>query len=357
MLALFKSSRLRSSALSSSIHAAMQWTSAPNIAGAPLPQRARSYWKAWTSALGERLERLLEAERAQLPPWFVVGFGTGIAAWFALGRPRRLGRVPVSRRRAWRWRLCARRTDEADGRSAGSRCAAALGCALVWVRARVGRGAAARSAGGRVASTRRIERVEPMVAQGHGSADPGAERPGASAAGPGFGRSRTKRRRGWRRGATVRLRARLMPPPPMALPGTYDFARDAWFQRDRRGRARRLGPVERGRAGPERRARCRAAPARAAYSRAAARQRGRDRHRLRDRRPECGQPGGCRRDAAQRAHASAVGQRAAHRRRGRRGDAPEPQAAGAERAAGAALQPGAGVRRRSPPLRASATRC
>ena len=37
--------------------------------------------------MGERLERLLEAERAQLPPWFVVGFGSGIAAWFALGRP------------------------------------------------------------------------------------------------------------------------------------------------------------------------------------------------------------------------------------------------------------------------------
>jgi len=28
----------------------------------------------------------------------------------------------------------------------------------------------------------------------------------------------------------VQLRARLAPPPPMALPGTYDFARDAWFR-------------------------------------------------------------------------------------------------------------------------------
>ena len=31
-------------------------------------------------------------------------------------------------------------------------------------------------------------------------------------------------------GAVVELRARLAPPPPMALPGTYDFARDAWFK-------------------------------------------------------------------------------------------------------------------------------
>ena len=52
---------------------------------APLPQRARSYWKTRYSAAQEALERVLEAERAQLPPWFVVGFGAGIAAWFALG--------------------------------------------------------------------------------------------------------------------------------------------------------------------------------------------------------------------------------------------------------------------------------
>jgi hypothetical protein len=51
---------------------------------APLPQRARSYWKTRFSAFHEELEKLLEAERAQLPPWLVVGFGTGIAAWFAL---------------------------------------------------------------------------------------------------------------------------------------------------------------------------------------------------------------------------------------------------------------------------------
>jgi hypothetical protein len=30
---------------------------------------------------------LLEAERAQLPSWFVVGFGSGIAARFGLNEP------------------------------------------------------------------------------------------------------------------------------------------------------------------------------------------------------------------------------------------------------------------------------
>src|SRR3954447_17214201 len=66
----------------------MQRTSAPNIGEAPLPQRARSYWKTRFSALHEELEKLLEAERAQLPPWLVVGFGSGIGAWFALDEPR-----------------------------------------------------------------------------------------------------------------------------------------------------------------------------------------------------------------------------------------------------------------------------
>ena len=65
----------------------MQWTSAPNIGEAPLPQRARGYWKARFSAAREELERLLEAEHTQLPPWAVVGLGTGIAAWFALDQP------------------------------------------------------------------------------------------------------------------------------------------------------------------------------------------------------------------------------------------------------------------------------
>ena len=56
--------------------------------GAPLPQRARGFWKAQFSAARERIEAFLEAERAQLPPWAVVGFGTGIAAWFALDTQR-----------------------------------------------------------------------------------------------------------------------------------------------------------------------------------------------------------------------------------------------------------------------------
>src|SRR3954467_10566224 len=111
----------------------MQWTSAPNIGEAPLPQRARGYWKTRFSAAGEGLEKLLEAERAQLPPWFVVGFGSGVAAWFALDAHRE-----------WTAFLCIAAAlaviGFALGRGRAGRSlgwfalAALLGCALVWAR-------------------------------------------------------------------------------------------------------------------------------------------------------------------------------------------------------------------------------
>ena len=111
----------------------MQWTSAPNIGEAPLPQRARSYWKTRISALHEELERLLEIERAQLSPWFVVGFGSGIAAWFALDTPGE-----------WTAFLCVSAALTLFGFALGSgragralgwfALAGALGCALVWAR-------------------------------------------------------------------------------------------------------------------------------------------------------------------------------------------------------------------------------
>jgi len=220
--------------------------SAPNIAGAPLPQRARSYWRARTTALGERLERLLEAERAQLPPWLVVGFGTGIAAWFALGRPL-----------DWAAFLCLAVGlglsgfvvgRERSGRALGCfALAAAFGCALVWARAewvaapRLDRPVIA-------ALEAKVERVEPMVAKGTVRL---TLAPGDPALPPRVRVSvdEDKSPKGLVSGATVRLRARLMPPPPMAVPGTYDFARDAWF-RGIGAVGKSLGPVELVRPGP-----------------------------------------------------------------------------------------------------------
>ena len=218
----------------------MQWTSAPNIAGAPLPQRARGYWKARIRALCEELEKLLEAERAQLPPWFVVGLGSGIAAWFALDT-----------RTQWTAFLCFAAALAVAGFALGSgragralgwfALAACLGCALVWVRStwiaqpRLERPVV-------VTFDSRIEKVEPLVARG-------VVRLTLAPADP----SLPKRLRVsipqeeaplWiGDGAVVRMRARLVPPPAMALPRTHDFARDAWFK-GIGAVGKNLGPVQ-----------------------------------------------------------------------------------------------------------------
>jgi len=71
---------------------------------APLPQRARSYWKSRFSAAREELEKLLEVERAQLPPWTVVGGERHRCLVRAL-RSRRVESFRVHRRCALHHRL------------------------------------------------------------------------------------------------------------------------------------------------------------------------------------------------------------------------------------------------------------
>ena len=217
----------------------MQWTSAPNIAGAPLPQRARGYWKAQIDTAREGLEKLLEDERAQLPPWFVVGFGSGIAAWFALDAPR-----------AWTAFLCIAAALGLAGFAVGSgragralgwfALAAACGCALAWARSayvaqpRLERPIVTEFSG-------EVEAVDRLVARESVRLTMAP----ADAALPPRVRVSVdddKLPAGVAPGARLRVRARLAPPPPMALPGTYDFARDAWFK-GIGGVGKALGPV------------------------------------------------------------------------------------------------------------------
>lgn len=174
------------------------------------------------------IERWLEAERDQLPLWMPVALGTGIAAWFvfpnasswlafllasiglavlgaAFPAAGRLGRVAVA---------------------AGL--LAALGCALVWWRAeRVAAPVLARP--GVFAFTARVLQVEPLPARGLVRI---RLAPIAMPVLPPVVRVNLGDRempRGVARGAVVDLRARLVPPPPAAVPGAYDFARVAWF--------------------------------------------------------------------------------------------------------------------------------
>jgi len=194
---------------------------------APLPQRARSYWKTRISALHEELEKLLEAERAQLPPWFVVGFGSGIAAWFAL--PHRTqwaaflflaGAIAVAG-----FALGSGRSGRAMGWFA---LAAMTGCGLVWARStwveqpRLTRPVV-------VEVVARVEAVEYLAAKDAVRLTL-APRDPALPSRVRISVDESEFPAGVAPGAKIQLRARLAPPPPMALPGTYDFARDAWFK-------------------------------------------------------------------------------------------------------------------------------
>jgi competence protein ComEC len=218
----------------------MQRTSAPNIAGAHLPQRARGFWTVRIRATRAGVEGFLERERAQLPSWLVVGFGAGIASWFALDGPAE-----------WLAVLCmgaalaiagfvfeGGRLERAIGWLG---LALALGCGLIWLRSEWVR--APRLDRPMVTTfDAKVERVEPIASRGDlrltlaplDSVLPDRVRVSTKAetAPPGIAV-----------GATVRIRARLVPPPPMALPGSHDFARDAWF-RGFGAVGRSLGAVE-----------------------------------------------------------------------------------------------------------------
>jgi len=185
-------------------------------------------WQRWALAPGVALERWLEAEREQLILWLPVAMGAGIATWMAL--PDRYG---------WTVALLLAVGTSAAALAAGrygrlSRAvgvgalAFALGLALIWWRAEtVATPVLMRAT---VATfTAQVTRVDEMAARGlirlrlRPVAAPdlpalvqvniaAGDAPAALAP-----------------GAVVRLRARLTPPPPPAVPGAYDFARVAWF--------------------------------------------------------------------------------------------------------------------------------
>jgi competence protein ComEC len=211
--------------------------SAPSIGTLPLQTGV----SARLAYVGDRLEALFDAERDQLPLWLPVALGLGIAAWFAL--PDRyawigfllaaaagtIGALALGRGTRW-------------GRALAIFCfTAACGCALIWWKAE--RVAAPRLEYARMAefnaSVESVQRVPAkqsvrlVVAPLDAPKLPtrlriNVDEAKAPVLAP---------------GATIHLRAWLMPPPPMTVPGAYDFARVAWFQ-GIGGTGRALGEVE-----------------------------------------------------------------------------------------------------------------
>jgi competence protein ComEC len=196
----------------------------------------------WWGAAPTRLEALFEAERDQLPLWLPVGIGFGIAAWFALpDSPAWTGFLLASA--ALLAGALALGADTRSGRAIAIFCfAAMLGCGLIWSRAE--RAEAPRIERARMAAfSATIETVQKLPAREAVRLvvrpAPGQELPprlrvnvDEKAATPAL-----------QPGAVVRLRAWLMPPAPMAVPGAFDFSRAAWFQ-GIGGTGRALGKVE-----------------------------------------------------------------------------------------------------------------
>jgi competence protein ComEC len=213
----------------------MDWTSAPNIEDASLEPAHRLF----SSAFFERIEAFLEIERAQLPLWFVVSFGMGIAAWFTLQASPAwsgilfLGAGAAGLGLGWR--------QSGIGRALiGFGVALSFGCGLIWVRS-MWVAAPVLDRPQMAVIKGKIERVETLAAKGDlrltiAAATPGLP-PRVRVSIPQEGAPK-----GLAADALVELKARLAPPPPMALPGTHDFARDAWF-RGIGAVGRGIGPV------------------------------------------------------------------------------------------------------------------
>ena len=218
----------------------MDWVSAPNIEDAPAePAERRDPFRV-VAHLRDAIELFLERERAQLPLWFTVAFGAGIALWLGLTQPGQWAAVI-----AVSLGLAGAGTAVGNSRLGRSMLfsglAMAAGCALIWWRS--GDVAADRLERPAVVSFEgRVEKVESRAAKGDlrlTLAPTGGDLPPlVRVSMPQEGAPR-----GLGDGATVRLRARLQPPPPMALPGSHDFARDAWFL-GIGGVGRAIGPVE-----------------------------------------------------------------------------------------------------------------
>lgn len=198
--------------------------------GAALQHRAWRRSRRLSRGLAE-IERFLDRAGFDRAPWLAVAFGTGIALWFVLPN-------------LWQWVLllasCVLATCSAMLWRAPEHpflrtaliaipLLLAAGCLTVWAKSELV-GARPIDRPGVETFTARILSREERPAEGRVRLVL-ATRPGENGSAI---RVRVNVPEQWddarlSSGATVRLRARLMPPAPPMLPGGYDFARTAWF--------------------------------------------------------------------------------------------------------------------------------
>jgi competence protein ComEC len=205
--------------------------------------------KSALAGLPARVETILERERAQLPLLAPVALGTGICAWFVLpAQPQWLAWLL-----AWLGIAIGLGAFARGGRFSQTLIIGAVlmaaGLLLPWGKSLLA-GAPPLGRAAMVEMQAQVLAVEPQAARGvtRLTLVPDA-RPDLPAevrvnAPP------DKLPKDLEAGDTVRVKARLMPPPAASLPGSYDFAMTAYFSGiGATGRA--IGPVERIAAGEQ----------------------------------------------------------------------------------------------------------
>jgi competence protein ComEC len=206
------------------------------VSNGPVAALQHGSWRGLRglSSVPQRVEQFLENAGFDRAPWLTVAFGCGIGAWFVapsrwqwlallaglLGlacvvalAARREGRFPVLRGAVIGWSL-----------------AMAAGCAVIWVKAEVaGTPPIGHLTGGTLVGRVLVRDEQPAL---------GRVRLIVATREPRSGRVIRVRVTvaakndvaGAQEGAVIGMRAVLSPPRPPLVPGSYDFARAAWFE-------------------------------------------------------------------------------------------------------------------------------
>lgn len=193
-------------------------------------------WRVATllSSALDGLEQFLARAGFDRAPWLAVGFATGIAVWFDLPNQ-------------WQWAsfiaallaitLTITAFTREDGRFpflrqaiGGMALLAAAGCAVVWSKSALAGMPAISAPWVGTFAAKVVEREEQpadeRVRLTLAMTEPGSDRGIMVRINVQLERDAI----GAQEGAMVRVRARLVPPAPPMLPGSYNFARAAWFQ-------------------------------------------------------------------------------------------------------------------------------
>ena len=187
---------------------------------------------AFRTAL-DHTDSFLGAAASDRGPWLTVSFASGIGAWFMLGQPWQWvaaalisAIVAMTVQIAWR-NDAARANVRLAATAAGL--AFACGLAVIWARSEL-IGAEAIDRPGLVQLDARIFDREEQPAEGRTRlvlATRHADRQHPIKVRVNIPLAEDDN--DYQEGARIRLKARLMPPSPPLLPGSYDFARRAWF--------------------------------------------------------------------------------------------------------------------------------